>query len=67
MNYLNKCMSIKTYFFGCIQQTSQGDVSFTNPKLMFDRPKNDDNHFWRLYIFISTSLFLNFRYFKINV
>ena len=26
--------------FWCVKETSQGDVSFTRPKLMFDRENN---------------------------
>ena len=31
--------------FGCIKETSLSDISFMQPKLMFDRQKTDNNYF----------------------
>ena len=43
-------------FSKCTLIQNKFGISFRPPKLMFDREKNDYNHFWGLYIFMSTSL-----------
>ena len=50
-----------TYVSGA-QKKRLRDVSFTHPKLRFDRKTKliIYNHFGGLYIFVSTSLYLNY-------